>query len=200
MSKQLEFWFEFGSTYSYPTAARIERLAHACSITLIWRPFLLGPIFREQGWEDSPFNIYPTKGAYMWRDMERLCAALDLAFQRPSQFPRNGLLATRIACWFEGEAWLPDFVRSVYDANFVRDQDISNPRVVSSILEELQLPASEIFDAAQCPESKVKLRARTEQARLLGIFGAPSFLAAGELFWGNDRLEAALDWLQREVA
>lgn len=199
MSKQLEFWFEFGSTYSYPTAARIERLAHACGITLIWRPFLLGPIFREQGWEDSPFNIYPAKGVYMWRDMERLCAALDLAFQRPSQFPRNGLLAARIACWFEVEAWLPDFVRSVYDANFVRDQDISNTRVVSSILEELQLPASEIFDAAQRPESKAKLRARTEQARSLGIFGAPSFLAAGELFWGNDRLEAALDWLQREV-
>ena len=87
----------------------------------------------------------------------------------------------------------------MYDANFVRDQDISNPRVVSSILEELQLPASEIFDAAQRPESKAKLRARTDQARSLGIFGAPSFLAAGELFWGNDRLEAALDWLQREV-
>ena len=199
MSKQLEFWFEFGSTYSYPTAARIERLAHAGGVTLIWRPFLLGPIFREQGWEDSPFNIYPAKGAYMWRDMERLCAALDLAFQRPSQFPRNGLLAARIACWFEGEAWLPDFVRSVYDANFVRNQDISNPRVVSSILEELRLPASEILDAAQCPESKAKLRAQTEQARSLGIFGAPSFLVAGELFWGNDRLEAALDWLQREV-
>ena len=84
MSKQLEFWFEFGSPYSYPTAARIERLAQACSITIIWRPFLLGPIFREQGWEDSPFNIYPTKGAYMWRDMERLCAALDLASSAPA--------------------------------------------------------------------------------------------------------------------
>ena len=200
MSKQLEFWFEFGSTYSYPTAARIEHLAHAGGVTLTWRPFLLGPIFREQGWEDSPFNLYPTKGAYMWRDMERLCATLDLAFQRPSQFPRNGLLAARIACWFEGEAWLPDFVRSVYDANFVRDQDISNSRVVSSILEDLQLPASEILDVAQGPESKAQLRAQTEQARSLGIFGAPSFLAAGELFWGNDRLEAALDWLQREVA
>ena len=87
MSKQLEFWFEFGSTYSYPTAARIERLTHARGITLIWRPFLLGPIFREQGWEDSPFNIYPTKGVYMWRDMERLCAALDLAFQTPQPVP-----------------------------------------------------------------------------------------------------------------
>ena len=128
MSKELEFWFEFGSTYSYPAAARVEDLARAYGVALIWRPFLLGPIFREQGWEDSPFNIYPTKGAYMWRDMERLCTALDVPFQRPSQFPRNGLLAARIACWFDAKPWLPNFVRAVYEANFVTDEDISNPK------------------------------------------------------------------------
>ena len=93
MSKQLEFWFEFGSTYSYPTAARIENLTRDRGIALTWRPFLLGPIFRQQGWEDSLFNIYPAKGAYM----ERLCATLNIPFQRPNQFPRNGLLAARVA-------------------------------------------------------------------------------------------------------
>jgi 2-hydroxychromene-2-carboxylate isomerase len=199
MDKQLEFWFEFGSTYSYPTAARIEGLTQARGIALVWRPFLLGPIFGEQGWDDSPFNIYPAKGAYMWRDMERICTALALPFQRPSQFPRNGLLAARIACCFAAEPWLPDFVRSVYEANFVQDKDISHPSVVTSILEQLRLPAAKILEAAQSPESKAKLRAQTEQARSLGIFGAPSFLAAGELFWGNDRLETALDWLQHET-
>ena len=112
MDKQLEFWYEFGSTYSYPTAARIEDLARDRGIALIWRPFLLGPIFREQGWEDSPFNIYPAKGAYMWRDMERICATLNVPFQRPSQFPRNGLLAAAsfhaTGCWQLGlRAGLP---------------------------------------------------------------------------------------------
>ena len=196
MDKQLEFWFEFGSTYSYPTAVRIEDLARTRGIVLMWRPFLLGPIFREQGWEDSPFNIYPAKGTYMWRDMERICAVLDLPFQRPSQFPRNGLLAARIACWFDAEPWLPDFVREVYKVNFALDKDISDPDVVRPILKGLNLPAAEILEAAQAQAAKDKLRAQTEQARSLGIFGAPSFLAAGELFWGNDRLEAALDWLQ----
>ena len=199
MDKQLEFWYEFGSTYSYPTAARIEDLARDRGIALIWRPFLLGPIFREQGWEDSPFNIYPAKGAYMWRDMERICATLNVPFQRPSQFPRNGLLAARIACRFAAEPWLPDFVRGVYKANFVLDKDISSPDVVTPILEGLQLPAAEILEAAASSNSKDKLRAQTEHARSLGIFGAPSFLADGELFWGNDRLEAALDWLQPET-
>ena len=71
----LQFWFEFASTYSYPAASRVGALAAAAGAALEWRPFLLGPIFRDQGWNDSPFNVYPVKGRYMWRDLERLCAA-----------------------------------------------------------------------------------------------------------------------------
>lgn len=69
----LEFWFEFASTYSYLAASRIEEVAAGSGVRLRWRPFLLGPIFASQGWGDSPFNLYPLKGRYMWRDMERLC-------------------------------------------------------------------------------------------------------------------------------
>jgi len=90
--KEIEFWFEFGSTYSYPAAMRIEEVAAKRGVSVCWRPFLLGAIFKEQGWNDSPFNVNPVKGNYMWRDMERVCAAQEIAFQRPSSFPRNGLL------------------------------------------------------------------------------------------------------------
>ena len=71
----IEFWFEFASTYSYPAAMRVEAVAAARSVEVVWRPFLLGPIFVRQGWDDSPFNLYPAKGSYMWRDLERSCAA-----------------------------------------------------------------------------------------------------------------------------
>ena len=74
----IQFWFEFASTYSYPAAMRIEAAAKARGVVVEWRPFLLGPVFASQGWQDSPFNIYPTKGKYMVRDLERTCAALDL--------------------------------------------------------------------------------------------------------------------------
>jgi 2-hydroxychromene-2-carboxylate isomerase len=93
----VQFWFEFASTYSYPAAMRIERAAAKRDVYLEWRPFLLGPIFAAQGWVDSPFNIYPAKGRYMWRDLERLCAGLGLPLRRPSRFPRSGLLAARVA-------------------------------------------------------------------------------------------------------
>ncbi|MDJ0867933.1 MAG: 2-hydroxychromene-2-carboxylate isomerase [Myxococcota bacterium] len=190
---QLDFWFEFASTYSYPAAMRIESLARSEGVSVAWRPFLLGPIFREQGWDDSPFNIYPAKGRYMWRDLERVCTQQKLVFRRPTTFPRNGLLAARLACCSSSEPWVPAFVRRVYLANFAADQDISDPAVLGSILEELDQPASRLAEA-QSSEAKARLRSQTEQAVSLGIFGAPSFTVGGELFWGNDRLESALRW------
>jgi 2-hydroxychromene-2-carboxylate isomerase len=79
----IEFWYEFASTYSYPAAMRIARLADAAGVTVRWRPFLLAPIFGAQGWTDSPFNIYPAKGKNMWRDLERICAAEEIPLTLP---------------------------------------------------------------------------------------------------------------------
>ncbi len=191
-----EFWYEFGSTYSYLTVSRIEDLAHAAGVTVSWRPFLLGPIFEKQGWDDSPFNVYPAKGRYMWRDMERLCVKYGVPFARPSRFPRSGLLAARVACLAsaESEPWLPDFVGAVFRANFAEDREIGDTAEVRSILDELGQPGAELVERAQTPENKQRLRDHTQRAIELGIFGAPSFIVGGELFWGNDRLEDALVW------
>jgi 2-hydroxychromene-2-carboxylate isomerase len=192
----VEFWFEFGSTYSYPAAFRVEEATRNAGVELTWRPFLLGPIFKEQGWNDSPFNLYPAKGRYMWRDLERICAELQIPLRRPSMFPRNGLLAARVACRFENESWLPEFVRRVYLANFAYDRDISERAEIVSILEGLDL-RSDLLTAAESPESKEKLRAQTDRAEALGIFGAPTFVSENEIFWGNDRLQTAISWAQR---
>ena len=192
----MEFWFEFGSTYSYPATFRVEEAAGSAGVELTWRPFLLGPIFKEQGWNDSPFNLYPAKGRYMWRDLERICAELQIPLRRPSVFPRNGLLAARVACRFENESWLPEFVRRVYLANFAYDRDISERAEIVSILEGLDL-RSDLLTAAESPESKEKLRAQTDRAEALGIFGAPTFVSENEIFWGSDRLQTAISWAQR---
>lgn len=192
----LQFWFDFASTYSYPAAMGIERRARERSVALSWNAFLLGPIFHAQGWNDSPFNVYPAKGRYMWRDLERLCEAEGLPFRRPSKFPRNGLLAARIACRFANEPWIPGFVRAVYYANFAEDQDIADPQVIAACLRSVRQNAEPKLAAAGSDEAKTMLRAQSERAVNLGIFGAPSFVADRELFWGNDRLEQALTWCQ----
>jgi 2-hydroxychromene-2-carboxylate isomerase len=192
----LEFWFEFGSTYSYLSAARIAGLAAAAGVPVVWEPFLLGPIFAERGWDDSPFNVYPAKGRYMWRDIERLCAGYRIPFAKPSSFPRNGLLAARVACLARvtSEPWLPDFVRAVFRANFAEDREIGDAAEVRSILDSLGQQGGRLVEQARASENKLRLREQTRRAGELGIFGAPSFVVGGELFWGNDRLEDALAW------
>ena len=192
----IEFWFEFASSYSYPAALRIEEVARRAGVPIVWRPFLLGPIFKAQGWNDSPFNIYPAKGHYMWRDLQRVCDTLSLPFRKPSVFPRNGLHAARLACLHSEETWLPEFVRQMFLANFAHDRDISDAAVVKSVLEAIGQPAS-LISSARSPDAKAKLRTATERAISLGIFGAPSFVVGSELFWGNDRLESAIAWAGR---
>jgi 2-hydroxychromene-2-carboxylate isomerase len=193
----MEFWFEFASTYSYPAAMRIQRLASDAGVPLAWRSFLLGPIFAKQGWDTSPFNIYVAKGNYMWRDLERTCDELGLAFRKPTVFPRNGLLAARVACAFSEAPWIADFVRGVYVANFAHDEEISDPAVLGSILSRVGQNAPAILFAAQKPEAKALLRAQTDKAVEYGIFGSPTVRVGNELFWGNDRLEAAIRWRER---
>src|ERR1700688_4325620 len=111
------FWDDFARTFSYPAAARIEACAAEAGVALAWRPFLLGPIFAQQGWLDSPFNIYPAKGRYMWRDLQRICQAQGLPLKRPEPFPQNSLLAARVALALDGKA-RAEFSRQVYAAEF----------------------------------------------------------------------------------
>ncbi|MFW3615504.1 2-hydroxychromene-2-carboxylate isomerase [Billgrantia antri] len=188
------FWFEFASTYSYPAAMQIEHKAAERGIEVHWQPFLLGPIFQAQGWNDTPFKLFPAKGRYMWRDIERVCDRDGIRFRRPSQFPRSGLLAARIANWHADEPWVPAFVRSVYRANFEDDEDIANPGVITNCLAELKLDAAALLEEGQRPEAKEALRDATARAQALGIFGAPFFMAGDEPFWGYDRMEQALEW------
>ena len=197
----LDFWFEFASTYSYPAAMRVERLASAAGVAVRWRPFLLGPIFGAQGWNDSPFNIYPAKGKYMWRDLERICAREGLPLtQPPVRFPQNGLKAARLTLVGVREGWAPAFVRAVYTANFAKQKDITDDTVLADALRAADADPDAAVSAANTAENKAALKAQTEEAVARGIFGAPSFTVGDELFWGNDRLEDAIDWVKRVTA
>jgi 2-hydroxychromene-2-carboxylate isomerase len=200
MSKpSLTFWYEFASPYSWLAAERIEALAATADIEIDWRPFLLGPIFVAQGWTTSPFNLYPAKGNNMWRDMERLCALMALPpLTRPDPFPQNSLLAARVATALP-DASRPAFTRAVYRVEFAHNQPIADRAVIARLLRDCGVDADAAMAAAETPQNKAALRAATEQARALGIYGAPSWVTgAGELFWGNDRLEQALSWAREE--
>jgi 2-hydroxychromene-2-carboxylate isomerase len=194
----LEFWFDFASTYSYVAAMRIEELCRSAGVALAWRPFLVGPIFARQGWNDSHFNLYPVRGAYMWRDLERLTKKFGLPWGRPSTFPRNATLAARVACAVAEEPWAGAFIRRCFVANFGDDRDIGVVSVVRDLLRELGRDGDAVLALARDDAHRGTLRANTECAVERGIFGAPDCIVAGELFWGEETLEDAIAWAQAE--
>ena len=195
MAAPLQFWFDLASTYSYVAALRIERACASKSVTLVWKPFLLGPIFSQLlGINDSPFNANPVHGRYMWRDLERLCGKYGLSWRRPSVFPRKSVLAARVASAGATEGWGPQFVRAAFHANFAEDRDIADAATLSGLLAELAVRPGPTLERAVSPEVRAQLRANTAEAMQIGMFGAPSFVVSGELFFGQDRLEDAIEW------
>lgn len=178
---------------------RIEVAAAASGVDVDWRPFLLGPIFRTQGWQTSPFNLYPAKGRYMVRDLTRVATHRGLPFHVPTPFPANSLAAARLALFGKQDGWCQAFSHAVFTAGFARAEDIANVEILRRILSELGVDPEAAVMSASSPEHKARLRQETELATTRGIFGAPSFVTAdGELFWGDDRLEQALAWANRQ--
>src|SRR5262249_28326757 len=174
----LDFWFDFASTYSYLAAMRIGPLAEQAGVHVRFRPFLLGPIFKAQGWTTSPFNLYPAKGSHMWRDLERQCAELALPFRRPDPFPQNSLLVARVALVGLDQKWGEAFCRALFRAEFADGRRIDDAATVGDILAGLEIDPEGALAAAQSDAIKTRLRAQTEEALRLGLFRAPRFPTA----------------------
>lgn len=190
----VDFWFEFASTYSFLAVERIGTLAADRGVGLRWRPFLLGPIFKAQGYATTPFLVHEAKGRYMWRDIERSCERLGLPFVRPAHFPLNSLQAARIALALPDDA-VPAFSRAVFRLAFCQGRDIADEALLADAVRTVDVELEPALSAAKTDLVKHALRRQTDTAQALGLFGAPTVVTPdGELFWGNDRLEEALDW------
>ena len=193
----MEFWYAFASPYSWMAAERIGDLAAAAGVTVRWRPFLIGPILRLRPGNPSPFqNAPPAQRAYRQRDAERLCATYGLPLRWPTSYPRNGLLGARLARAVPDDL-RPALSRAIYRANFVNDREISDATVIQEVVAAQGHDADALLAAALAEDNKRGLIADVDEAMVRGIFGAPSFLIGNELFWGNDRLELAIEWAQR---
>jgi len=192
-SPDLEFWFDLASNYSYLSVMRIESAALHAGVSVQWRPFLLGPVFEALGWEGPPFVVQKEKGAYVWQDMARQCRKYGIPWQQPTVFPRRAVLATRIAVLGADEPWLPAWCRAIMVRNYGEDREVDTPEAVIEVLEGLGLPAQRIVEDALADANRQRLRDATRTARERGVFGAPTFFVGDEMYWGNDRLDDALE-------
>ena len=200
MSPHIEFWFDLSSNYSHLSAQRIDAEAARRGVRVRWLPFLLGPLFAAQGWNTSPFVLQQAKGAYVWRDMERRAARHGLAFRRPSEFPRPATLPMRVAAAHLDAPWMPSFCRALMLENFVHDRGVDGPEPSRAVLRALGIDPAAVLAHAESPEGRAVLRRLTGEALARGIFGAPTFFVGTEMYWGDDRLDDALDDAARPAA
>lgn len=191
-----EFWFAIGSTYSYLTVSRLPALERSAGIEFDWRPFSVREIMTEM--DNIPFATKPVKAAYMWRDIARRAEMHGLRPRLPAPYPLQEFdLANRIAILARQEGWCRDYVTATYRRWFEHGEPAGGPENLEAVLDSLGRDPLAIAERARAPEIGEAYAEATGEARERGIFGAPSFVIDGELFWGDDRLEDALHWLRR---
>lgn len=193
MSAALEFFFFIGSTYSYLSVVRAEACAQAAGVELVWRPFSVRTLMREQN--NSPFVGKPVKMRYMWRDLERRAQRFGVPFDAIPPYPIDpDERANRVAMLAAIEGWCPAFARAAYQAWFLGKQDPGRPEALRVILSGLGRDAERCMAEAESAAVRDAYAAQTARARDLGLFGSPTFVCGTELFWGDDRLDDALAW------
>jgi 2-hydroxychromene-2-carboxylate isomerase len=191
----MDFFFAYTSTYSYLSVMRADSLAARAGVTLRWRPFRLRTITQEQN--NRPFIGKPVKLRYMWRDVERRAKQHGIPFNGIPPYPVDAeALAHRVGIVAAGEGWCAEYSRAVYQGWFVDHKDPGDPIQLREVLARLGKDADAVISRANSPQIESQLVSETDVARSVGIFGSPTFVVGREIFWGDDRLETALEWCE----
>ena len=180
MEKQIDFYFDLVSPYSYIASMLIDDVAHRGNAKVSWKPFLLGGVFKAVGTTDPP-GLHPIKKPYLLKDLHRLSKHLKIPITMPPDFPVRTVLAMRTLCGFNADE-IPQAANTLYKAYWVNNKDIADPDVVGSLV------GREAVERAGMQEIKDALFQSTEEAVRLGAFGAPTFFVKDEMFFGHDRL------------
>jgi 2-hydroxychromene-2-carboxylate isomerase len=194
--RPIDFYFDFSSPYSFLASEQIEPLAARHGRAVVYRPILLGVVFKASG--SAPLTEqYGPKARYSVHDFERSARYAGIRYRHPSKFPIGAVGASRAVLWLQQHQ--PDranpFVHAVFRAFFQDDRDISDAAVVAQIAQALGIDGQKLMEGAQEPAIKDELRRRVEEAVAFGVFGAPTIVVDGEVFWGNDRLPQIERWL-----
>ena len=198
MTKDLDFFFFIGSTYTYLTINRIEALAAKEAVNIRWRPFNARALMIEQN--NRPFVGKPIKLQYMWRDLERRAHQYGISFLSKPPYPVDlNDQAGRVAGIAAQQGWCAEFTKAIYQYWFLEASDPGDSNLLSKVLNKLGKDSEEILKMANSDKGEALYQSETDTARELGLFGSPSFVVSGEVFWGDDRLEDAISWLKNNT-
>ena len=197
MPAAIDFYFDYSSPYGYFAAMKIDELAAAHGRDVNWKPILLGAVFKVTG--GQPLPTLPLKGVYALRDIARSARFHNIPYQHPSKFPIASQAPSRAFYWAtERDPLLAKkLARTLYQAYFVQNLDISSPDVTADVATTLGLKRDEVLAALNDAAVKDRLKNEVEAAIKLGVFGSPYIVIDGEPFWGIDRFDQIERWLTR---
>ncbi len=187
MSKSVEFFFDVGSPTVYLAATQLSKIAGRHGATVLWRPFLLGGVFKATG-NVSPATV-PAKSRYMGDDLERFARRYEVPFLFNPFFPVNTLALMRGAVAYQQQGRLDQYIEAIFSAMWVTGKNMNEPTIIAEVLDTIGIEAQEFLVAIAAQDVKDKLKSNTEEAVERGAFGAPTFFVGDEMFFGQDRLD-----------
>ena len=195
MANPLDFYFDFSSPYGYFAGSRIDALAAKYGRGVIWRPILLGVVFKITG--QQPLPTIPLKGNYAQHDLVRSARLFGVPYKMPSKFPVSGTAPSRAFYWVgdKDPALAKKLAQALYHAYFAEDRDISNPEVTANVAAKLGIDRDQLLQALNDPAVKERLKTEVDAAIERGVFGSPFIVVDKEPFWGSDRLDQVEKWL-----
>ena len=196
--KEIDFWFSIGSTYTYLSVTRLTEVSQKTGASFSWKPFSVRKIMREMDNIPFPPNKQ-TKVEYMWRDIERRARGYGFVANVPAPYPLQEFdLANRVAVLAMQEGWCEEYVRETYRLWFVDGHEAGSDVNLTQTLSEIGQDKLRVLELACSSDVEATYLNQTENAKQAGIFGSPSFIVDGELFWGDDRLEDAINWASKD--
>ncbi len=189
MTKKVEFFFDFGSPTSYLAYTQLPRLAADCKAELVWRPMLLGGVFKATG-NASPVAV-PAKGRWMGHDIQRFANRYGVPFKFNPAFPINTLMLMRGAAGLQQRdpARLPAYIDAIFHAMWAEPRNLGDVEVLGPVLSAAGFDPAAMLALVNDPEVKARLVADTDEAVARGVFGAPTMFVGDAMFFGQDRLD-----------
>jgi 2-hydroxychromene-2-carboxylate isomerase len=185
--KQLEFFFDYVSPFSYLANSQVEAIAERTGAELVYRPFLLGGVMQATG--NQPPATLPARGKYLPRDIGRWVRRYGIPFAFNPSFPMKTLEAMRTALAAQEQGVFPAYHAALFRAAWAEPANLADPAVLRDLIAKAGLDPEALLAAAATEPIKAKLEANTAEAVERGAFGAPTFFVDGEIFFGNDRLD-----------
>lgn len=181
----LDYWFDYSCPYAYLGSTKIEALASRIDASLAWRPMLLGGVFAAIGTPQNLMNaLGPAKAAHNARDMARWAELYEVPLRIPPEHPRRTVEALRATLLCDSD---PAVIHGFFRAYWVEGREPSALKTIRSVVSAAGHDADRVVSELASEKTKAELRARTDEAIALGVFGAPAMvLDKGPLFWGQD--------------